>query len=56
MVIESIDNIDVAYELSKKYNIEVPIIDVAYEVIYNHLDANEAVKRLMSRTKKDEIE
>lgn len=55
MVIESIDNIDVAYELSKKFNIEVPIIDVAYEVIYNHLDANEAVKRLMSRNKKEEF-
>ncbi len=56
MVIESIDNIDVAYELSKKYDIEVPIIDVAYEIIYNNLDAKEAVKRLMTRSKKDENE
>ena len=29
MVIESIDNIDVAYALSQKYNIEVPIINTA---------------------------
>ena len=39
MVIESIDNIDVAYALSQKYNIEVPIINTAYDVIYNKLDA-----------------
>ena len=39
MVIESIENIDVAYALSKRYNIEVPIIDTAYDAIYNKLDA-----------------
>ena len=55
MVIESIDNIDVAYALSKKYNIEVPIIDTAYEVIYNKLDAKTAVNNLMTRNKKMEI-
>ena len=55
MVIESIDNIDVAYALSKKYNIEVPIIDTAYNVIYNHLDAKTAVDNLMTRNKKMEI-
>ena len=54
MVIESIDNIDVAYELSKKYNIEVPIIYTAYNVIYNNLDAKTAVHNLMTRDKKTE--
>ncbi len=56
MVIESIDNIDVAYSLSKKYNIEVPIISTAYDVIYNKLDAKTAVRRLMTRDKKMEME
>ncbi len=42
MVIESIDNIDVAYALSQKYNIEVPIINTAYDVIYNKLDAKKS--------------
>ncbi len=56
MVIESIDNIDVAYTLSKQNNIEVPIIETAYEVIYNHLDAKTAVNRLMTRQKKMEME
>ncbi len=56
MVIESIDNIDVAYSLSKEYNIEVPIISTAYDVIYNKLDAKTAVNRLMTREKKMEME
>ena len=56
MVIESIDNIDVAYTLSKQHNIEVPIIETAYEVIYNHLDAKTAINRLMTRQKKMEME
>ena len=55
MVIESIDNIDVAYALSKKYNIEVPIINTAYDVIYNKLDAKTAVNELMTREKKMEL-
>ena len=55
MVIESIDNIDVAYALSQKYNIEVPIINTAYDVIYNKLDAKEAVNQLMTREKKMEM-
>ncbi len=56
MVIESIDNIDVAYTLSKQNNIEVPIIETAYEVIYNNLDAKTAVNKLMTRQKKMEME
>ena len=44
MVIESIDNIDVAYELGKKNNIEIPIIETAYNVIYNKLDPKTAVQ------------
>lgn len=55
MVIESIDNIDVAYALSQKYNIEVPIINTAYDVIYKKLDAKEAVEKLMTREKKMEM-
>ena len=55
MVIESIDNIDVAYELGKKNNIEIPIIETAYNVIYNKLDPKTAVQNLMTREKKNEI-
>ena len=54
MVIEGVENIDVAYELSKKYNVDMPIVNAVYEVLYNDLDAKEAVKMLMTRDKKAE--
>lgn len=54
MVIESIDNINVAYELAKKYNVEMPIVNTVYDVLYNKLDPKEAVTRLMTREKKSE--
>ncbi|MBE5805315.1 MAG: NAD(P)-dependent glycerol-3-phosphate dehydrogenase [Clostridiales bacterium] len=54
MTIESIDNIDVAYELSKKYNIEMPIVNVVYEVLYKGLKPEDAVIKLMTRSKKSE--
>lgn len=54
MVIESIDNIEVAYELSHKYNIEMPIVNVVYDVLHNKLKPKDAVIRLMTRGKKSE--
>lgn len=54
MVIESIDNIDVAYELGKKNDAYMPIIETVYNVIYNELTPEEAVKNLMTREKKSE--
>jgi len=55
MVIESIDNIEVAYELGKKYQIEMPILNTVYDILYNGLAPKEAVIRLMSRGKKNEF-
>lgn len=52
MVIESIDNIDVAYELGKRNNIYMPIIETVYDVIYNGLDPKKAVEDLMTRERK----
>lgn len=54
MTIESIDNIDVAYELSKKYDVEMPIVNSVYNILYNRLNPKEAVKMLMLRDKKSE--
>ena len=54
MTIESIDNINVAYELAKKYNIEMPIVEAVYNVLYNGVAPKEAVKILMTRSKKEE--
>ena len=54
MVIEGVDNIDVAYELSHRYNIDMPIVDAVYKVLYEDLDAKQAVVMLMTRDKKSE--
>ncbi|MBR3881876.1 MAG: NAD(P)-dependent glycerol-3-phosphate dehydrogenase [Clostridia bacterium] len=54
MTIESIDNIDVAYKLAKKYNVEMPIVNAVYDVLYNGLDPKTAVDNLMTRSLKEE--
>ena len=55
MTIESIDNIEVAYELSKKYNIEMPIVNAVYDILYNDLKPENAVRLLMTRERKPEM-
>lgn len=54
MVIESIDNIEVAYQLCKIHNIDMPIVETVYQVIYENLNPQEAVNKLMTRDKKYE--
>ena len=54
MTIESIDNIDVAYKLGKMYGIDMPIVNIVYDVLYNNLQPVEGIKRLMMRDKKFE--
>lgn len=54
MVIESIDNIEVTYELGKLHSIEMPIVETVYKVLYENLDSQEAVRNLMTRDKKME--
>lgn len=54
MTIESIDNIEVAYKIAKNNNIEMPIVNTVYDVLYNGLEPQEAVKLLMTREKKSE--
>lgn len=54
MTIESIDNIEVAHQLAQKYNIEMPIVNTVYDVLYNGLKPLDAVTKLMTRDKKCE--
>lgn len=54
MVIESIDNIEVAYQLCQIHKVDMPIVETVYKVIYEKLDPQEAVKKLMTRNKKSE--
>jgi len=54
MTIESIDNIEVAYALAKKYNVEMPIVETAYKVLFEDLNPKDAVEVLMTRDLKAE--
>ena len=54
MVIESIDNIEVAHELGKLHNIEMPIVEAVYGILYEGLKAEDAVDLLMNRARKSE--
>ena len=54
MTIESIDNIEVAYKLKDMYGIDMPIVTAVYDVLYNGLKPQEAVKKLMTRNRKFE--
>ena len=56
MTIESIENIEVAKKLAEKYDIEMPIVNAAYDVLYNNLKPKDAVKKLMTREIKFEKE
>ena len=54
MTIESIDNIEVAHELGKLHNIEMPIVEAVYGILYKGLKPENAVSMLMNRAKKSE--
>ena len=56
MTIESIENIEVAKKLAEKYDVEMPIVNAAYDVIYNNLKPEDAVDKLMTREIKFEKE
>lgn len=54
MTIEAIDNVEIAYELAKKYNVEMPIVNSIYDILYNNLEPRDAVLKLMTRDGKQE--
>lgn len=54
MTIEAIDNIETVHELSKKHDIEMPIVNAVYDVLYNNLKPKDAAVKLMTRKAKYE--
>ncbi|MBQ9298332.1 MAG: NAD(P)-dependent glycerol-3-phosphate dehydrogenase [Clostridia bacterium] len=56
MTIESIDNIEIAYKLAQKYNVEMPITNAVYDVLHGNLKPEDAVQMLMTRKLKAENE
>lgn len=56
MVVEGVTTSNAAYELSKKYNVEMPIINEVYQVIYKGKSYKQAIQDLMKRLPKQEME
>ncbi len=56
MVVEGIFSAKAAIELGKKYNVCLPIIEQVNQVLFEGKNAGDAVKELMLRDKKDELD
>lgn len=56
MVVEGITATEVAYEVAKKLNIDMPITNAIYSVLHKGASANEVVIELMMRNKTHEME
>jgi glycerol-3-phosphate dehydrogenase (NAD(P)+) len=56
MVAEGIKTTQSAYELAKRRGVEMPITDQVYRILYEGEDPKEAVKELMGRELKEELE
>lgn len=56
MVVEGISNAKAAYELSKKYNVNMPITTEINNVLYEGKKVDKAVYDLMTRDKTDEMQ
>ncbi|UTR09610.1 NAD(P)H-dependent glycerol-3-phosphate dehydrogenase [Evansella sp. LMS18] len=56
MVVEGIRTTQAAYELARKLEVEMPITNELYEVLFNDKSPEEAVTELMGRVKKHEVE
>lgn len=55
MVVEGIPTTKSVYELAKEKNIDLPITNEIYQVLFNNKDCNESVKDLMMREIKSEF-
>lgn len=54
MVVEGVNTAKAAYLLSKQYDVTMPIITEAYNIVFGGKSPHEAVNELMTRTKKSE--
>lgn len=56
MVVEGVKTTRAAYELAKRYEVELPITDQLHEVLFAGKEPRDAVETLMGRLKTNEIE
>ena len=55
MVVEGVYTVVSAFQLSRKYNISMPITEAVHAVLYENLDPKNVVKLLMQRSIKEEL-
>ncbi len=55
MVVEGMFTAEAAYQLSKKFGVEMPITEAIYNVINGKLNVSDALEALMGRPRKSEI-
>jgi glycerol-3-phosphate dehydrogenase (NAD(P)+) len=55
MVVEGINALPAAMALAKKYQVEMPIVEAAFQVVKEGLAPGKVVHLLMSRDKKPEL-
>ncbi|MBM7614563.1 NAD(P)H-dependent glycerol-3-phosphate dehydrogenase [Alkaliphilus hydrothermalis] len=56
MVVEGITTTKAAFQLAKEYNIEMPITEEIYNILYEGTNAKDAVTNLMTRNRTHEME
>jgi Glycerol-3-phosphate dehydrogenase len=56
MVVEGVYSAKAAYGLAQKYHIEMPIVQEVNEVLFDNKPPSEAMKDLMQRMKREELE
>ncbi len=55
MVVEGINALPAAMTLAKKYDVEMPIVEAAYQVVMEGVAPKDVVQQLMTRGKKPEL-
>lgn len=53
--IEGVRSIEAFYHFSKRNNIELPLIDIAFDILFNNCKIEDGVKKLLKRELKPEI-
>ncbi len=56
MVAEGIKTTQAVHSLAQRLGVEMPLVDTVYRILYEGLTPREAIKKLMSRELKDELE
>ncbi len=56
MVAEGVNNARAFHLLAQRLGVEMPLVEAVYHILYEGLSPKEAIKKLMSRELKDELE